>query len=100
MPAVIVIGKLPVGVEDAVEILRVTETGLPATGEIEEEGWNSQAAPEGRPEQDSATPPVKLPTAPTWKEAAPLVAPGVAVMLGGDGVLNMKSALCRVSAKS
>jgi hypothetical protein len=53
--AAIVIGNFPVGVLAPVLTVIVIATGLPEVGLTEFEGWKLQAAPNGKPVQESAT---------------------------------------------
>ena len=98
--ALIVIGNVPNGVLDEVVIFKVAETGLPLVGETVVDGWNLQAAPVGKFEQESVTLPAKLPAAETEKEAAALVFPGVTLTVLDDGGLRLKSTICKVREKS
>lgn len=50
-------------------IVSVSVTGLPAIGWMVLDGWNAQLAPEGSPEQFSATGSANEPDALTWNVA-------------------------------
>jgi hypothetical protein len=54
----------------------------------------------GKFEHDSATEPVKLPAAEIERDAADVVPPGATLKLDGDGALNEKSTICKLSKKS
>jgi hypothetical protein len=98
--ALIAMGKLPSGVLGDVEMLKVTETGLPFVGNSEAAGSNWQVEPAGKFEQESDTDPLKLPEAETEREADALVPPGVTLTLAGEGAPREKSTMCKVSKKS
>ena len=98
--ALTVTEDVPSGVAEEVEMLRLTETGLPLVGETEAAGANWQVAPAGRFEHARVTEPLKLPAAETEKVAGALVPPGVVVTLAGDGGPSEKSTICKVRGKS
>ena len=95
-----VTGKVPNGVVEAVETVKLTTTGSVFVGDTGLEGWKLQAAPVGKFEHDSATEPVKLPAAKTEREAADVVPPGATLSVVGMGALNEKSTICKLSKKS
>jgi hypothetical protein len=98
--ALMVIGNVPSGVLDDVEMFKLTDTGLALVGETEVEGSNLQIAPAGKFEHESATEPLKVPEAETESEADALVLPGVTLTLAGEGAPRAKSTICKVSRKS
>jgi hypothetical protein len=92
-----VIGNVPSGVLDKVEMLKLTDTGFALVGATAVEGWNLQAAPAGKLEQETDTEPLKLPVAESNNETDALVSPGVTLTLAGDAVPREKSTICKVS---
>lgn len=97
LEALIEICVVPNGVLELVITLSVREIGLPLVGDAEDDGWNWQLAPDGKPEQESATVPVNELSAETTSETGALVFPGTTLTLAGDGALKPKSTACNVS---
>ena len=95
-----VIGNVPSGVLDNVEMVKLTDTGVVLVGDTELDGCNWQAAPAGKFEHERAMEPLKLPAAETENETAGLVLPGVTLTLAGEGAPKEKSTMCRVNGKS
>ena len=84
---------------DEVLTFKMTETGFVLIGVTTFDGWNEQLAPRGSPAHESVTGLLKAPAAEMRKATGELVAPGTTLTAGGEGVLKLKSTMCKVREK-
>jgi hypothetical protein len=97
--ALIVTIERPRAVLVDVLTFKMTETGFVLIGATTFDGWNEQLAPTGSPAHESVTRLLKAPAAETRKETGELVAPGTTLTVEGEGVLKLKSTMCKVREK-